>query len=316
LRVLITGAAGFAGSWLTRACAAAGDEVFGIVRGGALPRDSGRAVALDLRDVDALTDLVRQFKPQVVYHLAALSHVGRSWQEPADTLDQNVRGAVNLLEAIRRHAPQTRLVWVSSNEVYGTAATLPVGEDAPIQPITPYGVSKAAGDMLAGIYADAHGLKIVRARPFNHTGPGQPPNLLVSSLTRQAAEAKLAGARELQLVTGNPDTRRDFTDVRDIARAYRLLADPAMPAKPFNVASAHSISTAEHVQMVAELIAPITVEHVVDPARVRPHEVMDHRGDFSALHAMTGWEPEIPIRQTIADMVAWWERDLAAAGDQ
>ncbi len=287
-----------------------------MVRGGGLPAETGRAVALDLRDAHALTDLVHEFRPHVVYHLAALSHVGRSWQEPAATLDQNVQGAINLLEAVRTRAPAARVVWVSSNEVYGTVATLPVGEDAPIQPITPYGVSKAAGDMLAAIYADAHGLRIVRARPFNHTGPGQAPTLLVSSLTRQAAEAKLAGARELQLVTGNPQTRRDFTDVRDIARAYRRLADAAVPIRAYNVASAQSISTAEHVQTVAELIAPITVAHVIDPARVRAHEVMDHRGDFSALNAVTGWKPEIPIRQTIADMIAWWERELRAAQDQ
>jgi GDP-4-dehydro-6-deoxy-D-mannose reductase len=297
-----------------RASAAAGEEVLGVSRSGSVPAKSGRGVALDLREADALTRLVGEFEPQVIYHLAALSHVGRSWEDPAQTLEQNVQGAINLLEAVRTQAPRARVVWVSSNEVYGTASTLPVAEDAPIQPITPYGASKAAGDMLAGIYAEAHALQIVRARPFNHTGPGQAPSLLVSSLTRQAAQAKIAGARSLQIVTGNPQTRRDFTDVRDIARAYRLLADPSVPARAFNVASSHSISAAEHVQTVAELISPIIVEHVVDPARVRPHEVMDHRGDFSALRAATGWEPEIPIRQTIADMIAWWEAELTGLG--
>jgi GDP-4-dehydro-6-deoxy-D-mannose reductase len=311
VRVLITGASGFAGGWLARACAQAGDELLGVSRSGDMPAGVETGVALDLTDATALSRLLAEFKPDVVYHLAALSHVGRSWEEPAQTLDQNVTGAVNLLEGVRLTVPQARVVWASSCEVYGNGATLPVTEQAPLQPATPYGVSKAAGDMLAAVYADAHGLKIVRARPFNHTGPGQASNFLISSLAKQAAAAKLAGARQLQIATGNPQTRRDFTDVRDVVRAYRLLADPDVPAGVFNVASSRSISAAENVQVVAELIAPIAVEHVVDPTRVRPHEVMDHRGDFSALKAATGWEPEITIRQTIADAIGWWEAALA-----
>lgn len=288
--------------------------MLGLSRSGHMPAGIETGVALDLTDATTLNRLLAEFEPEVVYHLAALSHVGNSWQEPAQTLDQNVAGAVNLLEAVRLVAPRARVVWVSSCEVYGNGATLPVTEEAPVQPATPYGVSKAAGDMLAAVYADAHRLNIVRARPFNHTGPGQGSNFLISNLAKQAAEAKVAGAQHLKIVIGNPQTRRDFTDVRDVVRAYRLLANPGIPARAFNVASGRSFSAAEHVQTVAELIAPITVEQVVDPARVRPHEVMDHRGDFSALKTATGWEPAITIRQTIADAIRWWEADLAATG--
>ncbi len=302
MRVLITGASGFAGRWLARACADGGDEITEV----------SRSAGVDLTDAAAVTRAVAETQPEVIYHLAALSHVGKSWEDPATTLHANVDGAVNLLEAIRHEAPTARVVWASSCEAYGTVETLPVTEDAPLRPVNPYAVSKAAGDMLARVYAEAHGMQIIRARPFNHAGPGQLPIFIVSSLAQQAAQAKLSGVDELEIVTGNPDTRRDFTDVRDIVAAYRALAAPAVTPGAYNVCTGRSVSAAEHVQIVAELIAPIKVRHTVDPARIRAHEVMDHRGSAAALHAATGWEPQIPLRQTIADTIAWWEARLAA----
>jgi GDP-4-dehydro-6-deoxy-D-mannose reductase len=305
LRVLITGASGFAGGWLTRACREAGDEVV------AVSRHAGTEV--DLTDAGATARLVAEVTPDVVYHLAALSHVGKSWEDPAATLAGNVGGAVNVLEAVRHHAPAARVVWTSSCEVYGTVAALPVTEAAPLAPINPYAVSKAAGDMLAGVYADAHGLSIVRARPFNHAGPGQLPIFIISSLAKQAAAARVAGERVLRIVTGNPTTRRDYTDVRDVVAAYRLLAaDAEIAPGPYNVCTGASVSAAELVALVAELIAPIEVEHIVDPARIRAHEVMDHRGSAARLHEVTGWAPVIPLRQTVADTIDWWARELAS----
>jgi GDP-4-dehydro-6-deoxy-D-mannose reductase len=334
LRVLITGASGFAGGWLARACVESGDEVVGVSRRGASGRDLSRRGAsrggasrrgasgcegverraLDLRDGDGVRALLREVRPDVVYHLAALSHVGRSWEDPADTVVSNVSGAVNVLEGVRSAASEARVVWVSTCEVYGPSAALPIGEDEPLNPANPYAVSKTAGDQLAGVYADAHGLDLVRARPFNHTGPGQMPIFIVSSLARQAAEGRTAGVSELTIVTGNPDTRRDFTDVRDVVRAYRSLAALAGPGagRAFNVSSGRSVSAADHVALLGELVAPIRVVHEVDPVRVRAHEVMDLRGDFGRLRAATGWEPSIPLRQTIADMIEWWERELTA----
>ena len=270
----------------------------------------GTGVALDLRDPDAVRAAIRDVQPEVVYHLAALSSVGRSWEDPAQTMEENVTTAVNVLEAIREEAPGARLVWVSTCEFYGAADVLPIAEDAPARPGNPYAVSKTAGDLLAGVYADAHGLHVIRARPFNHAGPGQRPIFIASSLARQAAEARLSDAQSLRIVTGNPDTRRDFTDVRDIVRAYRQLAADAEPGV-YNVSSAASISAAEQVGLIADLIAPIKVEHVVDPARVRAHEVMDLRGSHDRLTAATGWQPEIPFRQTMSDMIDWWESELA-----
>jgi GDP-4-dehydro-6-deoxy-D-mannose reductase len=313
LRVLITGASGFAGGYLARACADAGDEVIGVSRTGSIPEGSGDGLKLDLRDQAAVRAALRDVKPEIVYHLAALSSVGRSWEDPTSTLEANVASAVNMLEGLRLDAPHARVVWVSSCEVYGEPASLPVVEGAPVQPANPYAVSKTAGELLAAVYADAYGLQLVRARPFNHTGPGQLPGFIVSSLARQAADGRLAGQRRVRIVTGNPQTRRDFTDVRDVVGAYRLLAERAAPGI-YNVCSGRSISAAEQTRVLAEIIAPLEVDHHVDPARVRAHEVMDLCGANSAIREATGWQPKIPFRQTMLDTVQWWEeRDRLAA---
>jgi GDP-4-dehydro-6-deoxy-D-mannose reductase len=310
MRTLITGASGFAGRYLAQTCHHAGETVLGVSRSGEVPRGCGEGRVLDLTDADAVRRTLAEFRPEVVYHLAALSSVGRSWDEPARTLQDNVASAVNLLEAVRLDAPRARVVWVSSCEVYGAPERLPIGEDAQLTPANPYAVSKAAGDMLAGLYADAHALDVIRARPFSHAGPGQRSIFLLSSVARQAAEARRRGEARVQILTGNPDTRRDFTDVRDIVRGYRLLAERGEPGI-YNVSSGQSVSAADHVALAADIVAPIVVEHVVDPARQRAHEVMDLRGSHERISATTGWEPEIPLRQTMADTIAWWEQELA-----
>lgn len=314
VKVLVTGASGFAGRYLARVCHAHGDVVVGISRSGEVPEGCAEGRPVNLLDAQGVQEAVAEVAPEVVYHLAALSSVGRSWEDPARTLYENTQSAVNVLEAIRREAPGARVLWVSSCEVYGAPEELPTTEAAAVNPANPYAVSKAAGDFLAGIYADAHGLEIVRARPFSHAGPGQRSIFILSSLARQAAEARLHGQARVRIATGNPDTRRDFTDVRDVARAYRMLAEQAAPGI-YNVSSGQSVSAGEQVALVGELIDPVVVDHVVDPARVRANEVMELRGSHARLTAATGWEPSIPLRQTMADTIAWWERELAGAGE-
>lgn len=314
MRVLITGASGFAGGHLARECVSAGDEVVGISRGGTVPDDIAEAVegrSVDLLDGDALTAVVRSVRPEVVYHLAALSSVGGSWEQPARVLQDNVAMAVNVLEGVRQAAPEARLVWVGSGEVYGAPERLPIDELAPLRPANPYAVSKATGDLLAAVYADAHGLQIIRARPFNHAGPGQQAIFVLSSIARQTAQGLLEGADPVRILTGNPDARRDFTDVRDVTRAYRLLAGRAEPGV-YNICSGSSISATSQIQLVAKLIDPVAVEHVIDSDRVRGHEVMDVRGDHERITAAVGWTPLIPLAQTIRDTVAWWKQQLAA----
>ena len=288
MRALITGAGGFAGRHLAAACEAAGDVVTGV----------SRSSGTDLLDPDAARAAVAAAAPDVVYHLAARAHVGESWEQPAAFLADNVALTLNVLEAVREAAPLAAVVAVGSGELYGPPASLPVTEDAPLRPQNPYAVSKASADLLAGFYADAHGLRVIRARAFNHAGPGQEPTYAIASFARQAA----AGRR---IVTGNPDTRRDYTDVRDVARAYRLLAERAEPGI-YNVCSGRTASARELVELLGG-------ELEVDPELVRAHEVMEIRGSAERLRAATGWAPEIPLERTLADTVEWW-RATGSAG--
>jgi GDP-4-dehydro-6-deoxy-D-mannose reductase len=265
---------------------------------------------VDLLDADATRAAIATARPDVVYHLAALAHVGRSWEDPAGTLGQNQAMTLGVLEAARTEAPDATVVFASSGEVYGPPASLPVDESARLRPQNPYAVSKAAGDLLAGFYADAHGLCVVRARAFNHAGPGQPAIYALASFARQVAAGLEAGDDPIRIVTGSPDTRRDYTDVRDVVRAYRLLATAGFSGE-VNVCSGRTASARELVAAL-ERAAGVEIEHVVDQTLVRAHEVMEIRGSASRLHELTGWEPEIPLETTLADTVAWWRAEIRA----
>jgi GDP-4-dehydro-6-deoxy-D-mannose reductase len=302
-RAVITGASGFAGGHLAAACLAAGDDVVSLSRTGAGPG----GVAVDLLDAGATRAAIADARPDVVYHLAALAHVGRSWDDPSATLVQNQAMTLAVLEAVRAEAPAATVVLVSSGEVYGPPASLPVDESAPLRPQNPYAVSKAACDLLGGFFADAHGLAVVRARAFNHVGPGQPPIYALASFARQVAAGLEAGDNPVRVVTGSPDTRRDYTDVRDVARAYRLLAETA--GGVVNVCSGRTASARELVAALGVAVG-VEVEHVVDERLVRAHEVTEVRGDARRLRELTGWEPEIPLETTLADTVAWWRSTL------
>ncbi len=282
MRALITGASGFAGRHLVAACEAAGDDV----------SVASRSEGVDLLDAGQARSAVAAARPDVVYHLAALAHVGDSWRDPSAYLSDNLALTLNVLEAVREEASGATVVAVASGEVYGPPASLPVDESAGLRPQNPYAVSKASADLLAGFYADGHGLRVIRPRPFNHAGPGQEPTYAIASFARQAS----TGAR--RIVIGNPDTRRDYTDVRDVVRAYRLLAERGEPGV-YNVCSGRTASA-------GELVAMLGAEYEVDPELVRAHEVMEVRGDPSKLRAATGWEPEISLETTLADTVAWW----------
>jgi GDP-4-dehydro-6-deoxy-D-mannose reductase len=260
-----------------------------------------RSAGVDLLDGVAARAAIAAARPDVVYHLAAHAHVGESWRDPAGTLRDNVEMTRNVLDAVRTEAPQATVVAVASGEVYGPPERLPIEETAPLRPQNPYAVSKASADLLAGFYADAHGLRVIRARAFNHAGPGQAPIYAIASFAKQVAEA----AREpVRIVTGNPETRRDYTDVRDVVRAYRLLAERAEPGV-YNVCSGRTASARELLAMLAET-AGIRLEHVVDESLVRPHEVRELRGANDALRAATGWAPEIELERTVSETLAWW----------
>jgi GDP-4-dehydro-6-deoxy-D-mannose reductase len=301
--VLVTGASGFAGSHLVAACEAAGDTVLRLAR-------SDGDLRADLTDATAAREAVASARPQTVYHLAAAAQVAQSWREPAETLHGNLAMTHNLLDAVRLEAPEAVVVLASSGEVYGPPAAIPVGEDAPLSPQNPYAVSKAACDLLGGFFADAHGVRVVRARAFNHAGPRQEPVYAIASFARQVAAGLEAGEDPVRVVTGNPDARRDYTDVRDVVRAYRELAARG-ESGVFNVCSGRSASAAELVAALGTACG-VAVAHEVDPALVRAHEVMEVRGSFERLAAATGWAPEIALEQTLGDTVAWWREELRA----
>ena len=189
---------------------------------------------------------MRDASPGAVYHLAARAHVGESWRDPEAYLRENPAMTLHLLEAVRAEAPEATVVVVGSSELYGPPVALPVDEAAPLRPQNPYAVSKASADLLAGFFADAHGLRVVRARAFNHAGPGQEPIYAIASFARQVAAGLEAGDEPIRVVTGNPDARRDYTDVRDVVRAYRSLAEAAEPGI-YNVCSGRPASAAELV---------------------------------------------------------------------
>ncbi len=292
---LVTGGSGFAGRYLVE-----------LLGDGAVAPPSSE---LDLEDAAAVRTAVAELQPAAIYHLAAFSSPSQSWDRPDQGLLTNVAMTLNLLEATRYEAPQAAVVLVGSGQVYGDAPALPIAEDQPLEPGNPYAVGKAASDMLGRQYAEAFGMRAVRLRPFNHAGPGQRDEYVVSSLARQVAEAEVGGQAEMTLRTGNPESRRDFTDVRDVVRAYALAAK--LDGGAFNVCSGRSASVAELVELVAQH-ARIPVHHEVDPARLRANDARDMCGSHDRLTAATGWQPEIALEQTVRDTLDWWRQRLAA----
>jgi GDP-4-dehydro-6-deoxy-D-mannose reductase len=295
-RVLVSGGAGFVGRHLLDRLGSGGAEAVAPSKG-----------ELDLCDSHAVRALVRDTAPSVFFHLAAFSSPLLSWERPAEALLANVEMTLNVLEAVRHETPEATVVLVGSGQVYGAPDELPVTEESPLEPNSPYAVSKASCDMLGHQYAESHGMRVVRMRPFNHAGPGQSEEYVLSSLTRQIAEAEAAGNEECVLRTGNPDSARDFTDVRDVVRAYVLAAE--VGSGTFNVCSGSPTSVAELVEM-ASAHADIPVRHEGEPSRLRAHDAPVLYGSHERLTAGCGWRPELPLEQTVRETLEWWRVGL------
>jgi GDP-4-dehydro-6-deoxy-D-mannose reductase len=296
VRALITGGKGFVGQWLAAHLKDRGDEVAVI------------DLETDVADGTAVRRVMHDVTPDAVYHLAAMTHVGESWDQPSQVLRVNVLGTAEILAAARAEAPRARVLVVSSAEVYGvvTPEQLPLGEATPTAPASPYAASKLAAEVVALQAWRGYGQPVVVVRPFNHIGPGQSPNFFVPAMAKRIVEAGRSGAASLRV--GTLTTRRDFTDVRDVVVAYRLLVERGAPGEVYNVCSGVDVAMSDVAQQLLALAgADLTLE--TDPELVRPVDVPVLRGDAALLRAATGWEPQVPLATTLADVLASWEAD-------
>src|SRR3954464_10827684 len=292
MRALVTGGSGFVGRHLIEHLRASGDEVTGCDRADG---------SCDIADRASVAAVLGRVRPDVVYHLAGWSDVGSSWAAPVEVFRANAEGTLNVLLACA-DAHVDRVLAVSSADVYGIVREegLPIPEDAPLRPVTPYAASKVAADYLALQAWLGTGLPVMRVRAFNHLGPGQMPKFLAPALADRIAGNERDGGTEVPV--GNLSARRDFTDVRDVVRAYRILAERGEPGEAYNVCSGIDVSIQELAdQLLAMARHPMKLEHVSDLER--PVDVPVLRGDASRLHAATGWAPTIPLDQTLADLL-------------
>jgi GDP-4-dehydro-6-deoxy-D-mannose reductase len=289
--VLVTGAEGFAGTHLRQ-----------LLGGEAAIAD------VDVLDGEAVAAAIRAAEPRAVVHLAAQSSVADSWHDVDEVWKVNVLGTVHVLEAVRTESPQARVLFASTGEVYGLAERLPTPETASLAPLSPYAATKAASEVACG-QAARRGLEVVVARAFNHEGPGRDTRFAVGSWAQQIARLEELGGGVLEV--GDLTAERDVTDVRDVCRAYTLLLDDAVPAGIYNVASGRTVAMSRLVEILVSLArCPVEVEERAE--RMRPADIPRMHGDASKLREATGWQPEIPLEQTLADALESARRALVA----
>ena len=293
MKLLLTGANGFVGQYVQAALPC-------------VPLPDG----LDLRDPAALTAAVASIQPDAVLHLAAQSFVPASFENPRETFDINLTGTLNLLEALQATGFGGRMLFVGSGDTYGQVAeaALPVREDHPLRPRNPYAVSKVAAEALCYQWSQTSGFEIVMVRPFNHIGPGQSPRFAIADFARQVTEIRL-GRRAPVLQVGDIDVTRDFTDVRDVVRAYGMLLEQGRNGGVYNVCSGREYRIRDLLQQLITLAGvEATIEQ--DPARLRRAEQRRMVASFEALHRDTGWQPAIPMEESLQDLLNDWEKQL------
>lgn len=309
---LVTGAGGFAGRHLIAELERETDwDIVGLRMRARVDGARTRILSCDLRDRDLVDRVVARYRPNIVFHLAAQSYVPKAFASPGDTITNNALAQINLLEALRAARLDPLVLIVGSSEEYGFTAPedLPLHEEQPFRPGNPYAVSKITQDMLGLQYWLAFGMRVVRVRPFNHFGPGQSERFVLANFARQIVEAGL-GRIEPVVLTGDLDAERDFLDVRDVARAYRLAVLHGVPGEVYNIASGLPRRVGDLLErMVALSGVPVTIRR--DPARLRPVDVPRVMGDASKFHAATGWTPRIALDQSLADTLAYWRATLA-----
>jgi len=315
MRALVTGADGFVGGYLINYLLAETDlEIIGTVyKYGKQPDPdfaSSRVTLerLDLLENSAVAGVLTRYRPEYIFHLAGQAFVPLSWENPRSTFEQNVFILLNLFQSILAAKLDTKILVVGSGDEYGAIdpEDLPIDEETRLRPVSPYGASKVTQDLLAWQYHRSHGLHTVRVRPFNHIGPGQNEVFVTSSFAKQIAEIE-AGKHSPVLRHGNLEAKRDFTDVNDIVRAYWLALNYGQPGGVYNVGSGQAVSIQQILDILLSLAkTPIIVES--DPDRMRPSDTPVFVSNSSRLKQATGWEPQIPLEQTLYDILADWRK--------
>lgn len=304
---LVIGAAGFVGSYLIEEMHSGGMEAYATK----LPHERlehAHAIVydLDILDKEAIVALLLEIRPDYIFHLAAQSSVGLSWKNPGLTVDVNIKGSINVMDAVRELYYKPRVLLIGSGEEYGhiRPGETPIREDNLLRPGNIYAATKACQNMIGSIYAQAYDMQLMMVRSFNHIGPGQAPMFVVSDFCKQVAEIE-KGLREPVMYVGNLAAKRDFTDVRDVVRAYVKLIMQGVPGETYNMGSGHAVEIRGILDRIISLSEnEIRVE--IDPNKIRPVDVPIIEADITKLHELTGWKPQIELEQTIRDTLNYW----------
>lgn len=313
-RVLITGISGFVGSHLAEFLLERGLEVYGTIRWRSKLdnikhiQDKVRLIETDIKDAHSMQKTIDEVEPDYVFHLAAQSFVPTSWKAPSETVSANILGTVNLFEAIRNSNSDPRIQVAGSSEEYGMVFPdeLPIKESNPLRPMSPYAVSKVATDLFGYQYHQSYGLKIVRTRAFNHTGPRRGEPFVTSNFAKQVAEIE-KGLKEPVIHVGNLNAKRDFTDVRDTVRAYWLSVHKCKFGEAYNICS----GVAREIQSVLDILqgmVDVQIEVKQNPDRMRPSDVEILMCDCSKFRERTGWVPKIAFKDTMKDLLDYWRK--------
>ena len=312
MKALIIGAAGFVGSYLIQHLQ---NDLHWEVVATKLPQEAINvdgiiSYDLDILKKDTILPLLQSIHPDVIVHLAAQSSVGVSWKNPALTIDINIKGSINVLDAIRELDYMPRCLLIGSGEEYGhiLPTETPIREETILRPGNIYAATKACQNMLGKIYADAYRMDIISVRAFNHIGPNQAPIFVVSDFCKQVAEIE-AGQKEPVIYVGNLSAARDFTDVRDVVRAYGLLLQRGIAGETYNVGSGHAIRIEDILNQIL-LQSKVTIQVKVDQAKLRPVDVPIIEADTRKLYQCTKWKPEISIEATISDVLEYWRNQV------
>ena len=307
MNVLVIGAGGFVGHYLLDALLKTNDNIFATkLASEKINSDGFKIYDLDITDAEAVSSLFEEVRPDCVYHLAAQSSAALSWKKPQLTMNINVIGVLNILETIRALGLKTRLLLVGSGEEYGYVQpeNIPIKEDTPVHPANIYAVSKLTQNLVGGLYVKAYDMDIISVRAFNHIGPMQAPAFVASDFSKQVADIeKKLKAPEIHV--GNLEAIRDFTDVRDVVRAYILIMSKGIKGKTYNVGGGTVCKISELLNRLLSL-SDVKIDVIVDKDKLRPLDAPEISADISLLKADTNWKPEYPLDRTLKEMLDYW----------